>query len=363
MPETEHSLEVRRDDLRVTRIVSTPVPATRDGQVALRVERFGLTANNVTYGVVGDRIGYWRFFPAAEGWGRIPVWGFANVMSSGVQEIPPGTRVFGFFPMSTHLVVEPTGMSRHGFTDGSAHRTSLPPVYNGYRRVDVDALLPATAEALHAVFYPLLATSFVIDDFLADQNDFGADRIVLSSASSKTALGTALAVSHRSGDKPALVGLTSPQHVGFVERLGCYTEVTPYNDVASLDPAAATVYVDFAGNADVRRAVHEHLGDALVKSYMVGATHWEQRELPAELPGPVPTMFFAPAQISKRLEEWGSAGYQERLEPALERLIAAVSDSIAVVDVAGVEGLQGAWLATLDGSSDPAVATVVEFGR
>ena len=54
---TLQQFQVRKDDLSTTRLVERPVPDPVDGEVLARVERFALTANNVTYGVVGERIG------------------------------------------------------------------------------------------------------------------------------------------------------------------------------------------------------------------------------------------------------------------------------------------------------------------
>ena len=100
----------------------------------MRVDRFALTANNITYGVVGERIGYWAFFPPQDnadgGWGIIPVWGFADVVRSRCAEIPEGTRLYGYFPMASHWVMRPARVTEARMIDGSDHRQALPPVYN-----------------------------------------------------------------------------------------------------------------------------------------------------------------------------------------------------------------------------------------
>lgn len=70
---------------------------------------------------------------------------------------------------------------------------------------------------------PLLYTAFLLDDFVADNGRFGASTVVLSSASSKTAAGTAFFLAER-GDVE-VVGLTSAGNVSFVERLGVYGRV------------------------------------------------------------------------------------------------------------------------------------------
>ena len=93
---------------------------------------------DVTYGAVGDQIGYWRFFPAPEGMGRIPVWGFARVVRSNAADAPEGLRLFGYWPMSSHtvarLVKRPSG-----YVEASAHRAELPPTYNAYQAAEPGA--------------------------------------------------------------------------------------------------------------------------------------------------------------------------------------------------------------------------------
>lgn len=354
-------MEVRREDLRQTRVTSGAAPSFAAGQVLLRIDRFGLTTNNITYGVVGDMIGYWGFFPAADGWGRVPVWGFADVVASAVDGIDVGARLFGYLPMSSHLIVEPTRLRPDGFTDGADHRAALPALYNRYVRTDADPVYRPASEDVHAILFPLFATSFVIDDFLADNRDFGAERVVISSASSKTAAGTALCISRRGGTRPEVVGLTSPPHAAFVDGLGCYDAVLAYDDIDNLDPSMSTVFVDIAGNAAVRLAIHEHLGDRLTASHTVGVTHWEAAAPPASLPGPTPTMFFAPAQVEKRIAEWGPAGYQERFGAAWSDLLDVVEDWITVSEVGGLDALQVIWRHMVDGAAKPDAGYLVRL--
>src|SRR3954452_4227203 len=93
---------VRRDDLRTTRVAGDEDERPLDdGEARLRVERFGFTANNITYGAFGEAMGYWRFFPAEDGWGRIPVWGFGEVSDSQAPDVEPGQRFYGYFPMAS----------------------------------------------------------------------------------------------------------------------------------------------------------------------------------------------------------------------------------------------------------------------
>lgn len=92
---------VARDDLRLTRFAPAQQPDNselRRGEVLLQIERFGFSANNITYATLGEAMRYWQFFPAPAGWGRVPVWGYAAVAASAHDELEVGERVFGYLP-------------------------------------------------------------------------------------------------------------------------------------------------------------------------------------------------------------------------------------------------------------------------
>jgi len=202
---------VDRDDYRSTRVVDAAPADLGEGEVRLRVDGFGFTANNITYAAAGDMIGYWTFFPAPElgddvNWGRVPVWGFADVIESRCDGVAEGERLFGYLPMSTELVILPIRVSKGSLSDGSAHRSSLPVVYNNYERCNADPAHRTDLEAEQMLYRPLFFTSFVIDDFLDDNDFFEAGTVVLGSASSKTAFGTAHLLQRRDGI--TVVGLT-----------------------------------------------------------------------------------------------------------------------------------------------------------
>ena len=339
--------QVRKDDLRTTAWVSTTLPALAEGQALLKVGKFALTANNITYAAVGDMARYWQFFPAVEGWGRIPVWGFAEVAQSKVEGLAVGERLYGYFPMSSHLVVSVDRLSDRGFVDATPHRASLPPVYNQYIRVAADASFAALSEDVQAIFRPLFMTSFLIDDVLADSAFFGADSVILSSASSKTSLGTAFALARRGG-VVEIVGLTSPANLDFVKSLGLYDRVLLYSDIKSM-PVTPSVFVDIAGDSVVRRAVHERLTDALTYSCGVGFTHWDVARDTNPLPGPAPAMFFAPDVIRKRSQDWGPAGFDQRYAPVWADFARFAEGWLDVVTSAGQAQIDSAYAQVVNG--------------
>ncbi len=364
---TAQRLLIDRADLHLTRFVPDPDAAAQrplaDGEVRLAIDRFALTANNITYAAFGEAMKYWQFFPSPDAaWGCLPVWGFAVVSASRVTGIDTGRRIYGYLPAGTHLVVTAAAVSRSGFVDAAAHRQDLAAVYNRYVFCDADAAWQARLEGLQAVLRPLFTTSFLLEDFLAENNFFGARQVLLSSASSKTAFGTALCLTQRAatGVRPEVVGLTSVGNLPFTQRLGLYDRVLPYDDVTTLDASVPTLYVDFAGNAALRSTVHHHFDGTLVYSSSIGGTHWSALGSGARLPGPRPTLFFAPAQIKRRAgpppDGWGRDGLEARLSSAWQAFIARVEDAqppwVRIVDANGSAATISAYLALLEGRAD-----------
>ncbi len=359
---------VRKDDLSVTEVRAAQGAdeiTLAPGQVLLAVDCFAYTANNITYGVLGDAFSYWSFFPAPEGWGRIPVWGFADVVASAHEDVTVGERVYGYLPMSTYLVVEAVEVSPSGFTDGVAHRRERAAIYNRYDRVAADAAYDPELEGEQALLRPLFTTAFLIDDHLADEGFFGADCVVLGSASSKTAYCTATLLAARGAVE--VVGLTSAANVAFTEALGCYDRVLAYDAVADLDADTPTVYVDMSGDAGARGAVHRRLGDALRRDIAVGMTHHDAVGGDPDLPGPAPEVFFAPGQGAKRAADWGGAELVRRIGEAWAMVLPKVTDpdhpALTVIRGAGLEAVIAVHEATLAGRVPPAEGHVLTLAE
>jgi hypothetical protein len=342
-----------RKDLHETKFVETQLPALKPGQVLFKIDAFSFTANNITYGAFGDAMMYWNFFPAPEGWGRVPVWGYADVVESTAEGIKPGERFFGYLPMSTHLIVEPVRVGPHGFVDGAAHRQKMAATYNNYGRITADPEYDKAREAEYAILRPTYSTSFLLDDFLADSDFFGGREVILSSASSKTALGLAFLLHENRRGQVAVVGLTSKGNVPFVQKTGYYDRVVTYDAIAQSPRDKAAVFVDMAGNGDVRAAVHSHWGDNLKYSCAVGATHWDNMKPAAEVVGVRPTLFFAPDRIKKRTEEWGIAGVQKRLADARAQFMPSVDRWMKVVHGKGRVDVERVYRAMLAGKAKP----------
>lgn len=352
--------EVRKDRLDETRMVQRDFPSVGDGEVLLSVDRYAFTANNITYAVFGEAMHYWDFFPAEEeGWGIVPVWGFADVVASRCEGIEAGERFYGYYPMASHVKVRPGRVGKSGFSDISAHRRELPEVYNRYSRTSADPAYREALEAQQMLYRPLFMTSFLLDDFLAEADFFGAREAVLTSASSKTAFGLAFLL-HRNR-KPGIEirGLTSPSNLDFVNGLGCYDTVHPYDAIHELPGEHRTLLVDFAGNTELRRAIHEHYGESLAYSCSVGASHWDQAAGGGELPGPKPTLFFAPSWVEKRMKDWGPGGIEQRVSTAWQAFLEASRDWLEIREASGDEALERVYQQTLAGEMPPGVGQIV----
>ncbi|WP_213739688.1 DUF2855 family protein [Bradyrhizobium sp. dw_411] len=345
---------VARDDLQHRKFVERqlPDPATLpDEALLIKVDRFAFTANNITYAVAGDTLKYWELFPAPDHFGNIPVWGFGDVIASRHPGISEGERLFGYFPMATHLVIEAADVSKRGLRDAAAHRQNVAPVYNAYARVSGDAAFADRQGDYQALLRPLFMLSFLVDDYLEENAFFGARSVILSSASSKTAFGLAHLLHLRKDI--SVIGLTSAGNAAFVRSLGCYDEVVAYDEVTSLPADRPVAYVDMAGSSDLREKLHRHFGEGMKYSGRVGLTHRSSSPNEPGLPGAKPAWFFAPDQIRKRAKEWGPGGIDRRFGAAWAGFAPMLDRCLGIVEGRGRAAVEQIYRDTLNGRVPP----------
>jgi hypothetical protein len=346
---------VARSELQQCKFVETAIADAAglpEEALLIRIDRFALTANNITYAVLGDELKYWQLFPAPEGFGNIPVWGFGDVIASRHPNVPEGERLFGYFPMATHLMIEAADVSKRGLRDAAAHRQDVAPVYNVYARVGGDPAFAGRQGDYQALLRPLFMLSFLVDDDLAEHEFYGAGRIMLSSASSKTAFGLAHLL-HARRSEIQVIGLTSAANADFVRSLGCYHDVVSYDRVTSLPSDSPVALVDMAGNSALRATLHRHFGEQMKYSARIGLTHRAAAPDEPELPGARPTWFFAPDQIRKRAREWGPGGIDKRFSAAWSGFAPMLEHCLAVVEGRGPAAVKQVYLDTLAGRMPP----------
>ncbi|MDP1554361.1 MAG: DUF2855 family protein [Hyphomonas sp.] len=351
---------IKRADLRESTWTDTKPGPLAPGAARLKVEAFALTANNVTYATFGEAMGYWNFFPAADpAWGRVPVWGFATVTESNADGVAPGARVYGYLPISESFDVTPVKAGKDSFIDGAANRQGLAPIYNTYIFTAADPGYDAQLEAQQMLFRPLFTTGFMIDDCLMEAGENVPETVVISSASSKTALALAHCLKQR-GHVEA-VGLTSPGNKAYVERLGLYARVETYDAADRLHARGLTAYVDFLGRPTLTADVHNALKDRLVRSLVIGVTDWEGNRAPIALPDPQPEFFFVPTYAAGRAKELGPDVLNARLGKAMRSFYAASADYLTPEAAKGKAAIAAAWLDTLDAKVPPSKGLVLSF--
>jgi hypothetical protein len=319
-------LLTRKNALNESRVdtISLSLPL-QDGEVVLKIDRIAVTTNNITYAAFGEAMQYWGFFPTQlDDWGHMPVWGFADVVLSTVKGVEVGERFYGYFPIASHIKMKAARVSERGFYDAAEHRLALISAYNQYMRCSADAAYSKPNENYQMIVRPLFITSFMGADFLQDNDFFGAGQIVVSSASSKTAYGTAYCLKDKFDIK--LIALTSRGNKEFVEQLGCYHEAVSYDALETIAQDRPTLYLDFSGDEDLRAKVHFHFGDSLTYDCFAGSAQNTEFLRDAGLPGPKPEFYFAPVQIRKRNIDWGHDVVNQRFNQAQLAFIERVSD-------------------------------------
>lgn len=318
-------LLTRKKQLDQSRIISSERSLiAAPGEVILKPDHFALTTNNITYAAYGDSMRYWDFYPTGDAeWGQMPVWGFASVVASAVEGVEVGARYYGYYPIADYVWIQ-AGVTPRGFRALDSHRAELPTPYNQYPLCPADPYYSPEHEDLQALLKPLYLTSAMLADFLLDNQFFGAQRLVFSSASSKTAYCTLFCLE---GQNIETIGLTSSGNVPFVEQLGCYSRALAYQDLESLDPSVPTLYVDFSSDMRLRDRVHSHFADQLVYSCVAGSAQSTDEAEYTASSGPEPKMFFAPIQMRKRNLDWGSGGVSRYVGEGMVKFYQRVQDS------------------------------------
>ena len=364
-----NQFQTLKSDLTKSRIINADLPIIEDGEILLKIESFAFTANNVTYGVAGDTIGYWKFFPAAQNsdnsWGCIPMWGFAEIVESNNHNLDVGERLFGYFPAADSVVLSPIKISDQNFSDGKEHRKELPPVYNNYLRLNGESNYDPSMDPIRALLFPLHITAFCLCDSLEEDQYLGASQIIIISASSKTAIGLAQGLAD-SKNSPKIVGLTSATNSKFVENLGCYDEVISYDELEKIDYSQGTAMVDMAGNREILGILHGKLADNMLKCLTVGMTHWDNETTAEDALGQAmlrerTEFFFAPAHIQKRIGDWGHEGYANKTNLFMTARALQSKNWMQIIEIDGLENFISTYEEVVSGKINPNEGIIVNL--
>ncbi len=330
-----------------------------ENAVRLRIQSFSVTANNVTYAVFGEAMRYWDFFPAPSGFGIVPMWGHAIVEQSNHPDIFVGERLYGYLPMASHLDVLPGKIHSDSFIDVSDHRKALSPVYNQYRRLNHDAGHDPAREDARMLFEPLFKTGYMIESMFARADWHAAHQLVITSASSKTAMALA-AVAKEKSPQIKRIGLTSQANISFVANTELYDQVLAYDGITDI-ALQPSVSVDFAGNGKLLFALHDHLRDHLAYSCLVGATHVAARGdgSASAMPGPKPMLFFAPDHISALIKDIGIDAFTAHVTASWRNFLARTDGLVRVDYHDGLSAAAKLWPNMVQGKVAPDVGVIV----
>lgn len=362
------SILIDKKNIKQSKIVTldSDLPALSNGEIEVKVNKFALTANNITYATLGlsfgkwtDMPGYWAFFPSSDAnKGQLPIWGFAEVVRSLHPSINVGEELYGFFPMASHLIMRPGAVKDASLVDMMSHREKLAPVYNQYNRVSGMTDIKEDEKDLWPVFRPLLVTGYMICDQFEENGFYGAEAIIITSASSKTSMMTANCF-RGFKNVPKLIALTSEGNHKFVEKSGLYDDVITYGNISDLPTDNSTALIDMAGNGAVINQIHEHFKDQLTFSLLVGISHWDSDRPAKNLPGPAITPFFAPGRIKQRSGEWGGDGLRDRLAVAWDRF-ASLAPDLTIVEIGkGAEAAKAAYDQLIVGNVNPEISILI----
>ena len=367
----KEELQTSKINLTERRIVRTDfnLDDLNEGEIIVEIESFAFTSNNVTYGVAGEMMGYWKFFPSTKDpeniWGCIPMWGFAKIKHSNNEELKTGERLFGYFPASNILVMKPIKVSQKTFIDGQDHRKDLPPVYNNYIRLNNEDSYNKDNDNLRALLFPLHITSFCLCDYLQYEDYLGAEQIIIVSASSKTAIGLAQGL-HREKGGPEIVGLTSKRNLDFVKDLNSYDHVITYDELDNINIDSAAVMVDMAGNREILGKLHSSLGNKMIKCITVGMTHWDNETTADDTMGQLMNrerteFFFAPDHIQKRISDWGTEGYNQKTSSFMDTRAEQSKSWMNIKEVSGLDNFLSTYDNVIQGDINPNEGIIVNI--
>ena len=344
MENLAYSLSLNLHDFRDARQIATfeaTENAVSDGEILVKVDKLALTANSISYGLAGKSglIRYLDIFPATEGLANLPCWGYADIVASKHPQIEAGTRIYGFFPIASHVIMAPGEASRNGFTDTKQCRTVVPAFYNEYAFTKTEPGYAPEFEETIMMFRPLFGTSFLMQSYCEDHHFHGASRVIVTSASAKTAMGFGYLMKKNFGGKIKTIGLTSSRNFDFVTQLDCFDSVLSYDDIAQIASDPTTLIFDVAGNSQVVAELHQKLGGTISYSGSVGKTHWDssRSDGAARLPVAKPVFWSGPDQIGGLRERLGISAMWQQMGHAMADFMISAHQWIEMKEACGPE--------------------------
>lgn len=388
-----------RKDITKTTVLRDELPALEPDEIRLRVDKVGLSANNLFYAQMGDApfLKFFSVYPLGaehKELANLPAWGVGTVIESANPAFAEGEQYTGFLHL-TNLVQMKAKSTADGFKAYGALRDKLNPAYNDFKRIDNMSNNPLFGSDKISDFAlvasPGAVSGFILAELLKLNDFYGANSVVLTSASSKLSLATAMQLreSVDQGRIQSVVGLTSQKNHAFVAQTELFDSVLTMDEtLAASDENGETlahVFIDVAGDA----AVFKRNQSAIKKALAVGGTHGDAEAstftafgpsgflkmfidmiAPASIKrwasktlSPTLEMFFAPTVVQELVARWGQNAFDEKANAALSTF-AAQAISKGWVEVQRCENeadIQAAYKHVMSGDVKPDTAVVLSL--
>jgi hypothetical protein len=154
------------------------LPPLAQDNIRVHTRLVSLTANNLTYAKHAFIANWWDAFPVSSflpppyndttKYGIVPVWGYAEILSSHIPGLEPGTILYGFWPSSTlpsDLQLTPTEPAGH-YIDTTSHRQTMWSYYHRYTLAPASIDLTSTSLAAETVFKPLFECAHSLNAYI-----------------------------------------------------------------------------------------------------------------------------------------------------------------------------------------------------
>ena len=279
----------------------------------------------------------------------------------GTPDIAVGGRYFGFYPMATDVVID---AAPHGsaFRDVGPHRAEHAATYTDFRDVTTDVMFRPEQADEYLLLWGVFMTSFLVDDYLADNDFLGATQTLVTSASSKTSICLAQCLAERDGHR--CIGLTSraqprlrrgprPLRRGDHLRRGRPTRPIECVDVGRhgrerfgprCDPHALRRRTEVV----THRRRHPLAGSGGNGGH---AARTDTRVL------------LRPGTISEARRRVGADELDARIARSFHQLLDTTDEWLTVERRSGAEGVTSVYRSLLEGRAEPAIGYVVSMNQ
>ncbi len=376
-----------------TVVVHDALPPLQQGQIRMRVDKVGLSANNMFYAQMGEApfLKFFSVYPVESRpeLANVPAWGSGTIVASANPDFEVGEHYRGFLHMA-NVVQMKAKRTADGFVAYGGNRDKLNRAYNGFIKVrDEKSPFHGTGSKadLATVAAPGALSGFILCELLRMNAFYGGDSIVLTSASSKLSLAIAflLKAEREQGTLKRVIGYSSPNNVEFVRSTGLFDDVLTYDQELPSDSSLKPVLIDVAGDASIYRRIHKRLAKGLA----VGGTHSRAKSSTFAAFGPsgllkmigsmvAPPavgkwldknlhppleMFFAPTVMTQLVARWGKNVLDEKCDAALAAFVDAALDNrwITVVRAESTGTIQSEYRRIVEGTVPPSEAIIVSL--